>query len=662
VERLTRLVALASLIVALGAEAWLVSRAWPPAMAGSVAAFLAGVALIRWAPTFGSPAVLILAYFAPLLFRIFHGLFTGSLLVVWLAAIAGLIVGREGGRSWRLPVPWRWPLALWALTVAVSWPLVALREVDFRFGVLLIGSVANTGVGVPPALAVLAVLGSAILQLTGILWFDWLYERFERGGLTLVRREIIVPLGAGAAAACLFGIYQGFFDIALLSGGRWPILARAAGTLLDANAFGVVAAMWGPGLVALIWSRVGPARWATAMGALAVSWAAVWVSASRTAFLAAAIALVVLGIQGLRGASRPVRLKVRFALAALAVCMTLVILVVPSNSVGPLARIRSELLSPRHRTGSVAAELWRRNGYGSAAVDMIREHPLVGVGAGTFNMLVSDYSALAGRRIPFDNAQNWLRHQLAELGLVGSIGWLAWVALFTLVLVRTSGAGASQIPAAAVKGSLVGFGAASMFGVPSQSAAVSLTFWTFAFWYLALASPAAVKGRVGADWRWLQSRTAWVVALLLVAAHATGTLAVARDRLRPPVRAQRFGWDYHYGFYQMEEGPGGRRFRWTRREAVAVVPAEGRHLALELWSGQPDLATHPARVRVWLDSTLAADVTLVDGSRATREVEVPPGDERLVIRIEVSHTWRPSDFGAADSRELGVAVADWRFE
>ncbi len=76
-------------------------------------------------------------------------------------------------------------------------------------------------------------------------------------------------------------------------------------------------------------------------------------------------------------------------------------------------------------------QLWRRGGYGTASTTMIREHPLFGVGVGSFNWLSGDYTELAGegRQRP-DNAQNWIRHLLAEIGVLGLLHILWWCGLF----------------------------------------------------------------------------------------------------------------------------------------------------------------------------------------------------------------------------------------
>jgi hypothetical protein len=47
--------------------------------------------------------------------------------------------------------------------------------------------------------------------------------------------------------------------------------------------------------------------------------------------------------------------------------------------------------------------LWERDGYGPAAIQMVREHPVAGVGTGAFHTVVHDYGTLLGYNIPQDN-------------------------------------------------------------------------------------------------------------------------------------------------------------------------------------------------------------------------------------------------------------------
>ncbi len=58
-------------------------------------------------------------------------------------------------------------------------------------------------------------------------------------------------------------------------------------------------------------------------------------------------------------------------------------------------------------------------------------------------------------------------------------------------------------------------------------------------------------------------------------------------------------------------------------------------------------------------STLVLDTRLRDHAHLVTNVLVPPGDQRVVVRMWVSRTWRLGDSGSSDARDVGVAVADW---
>src|SRR4029453_14579374 len=132
---------------------------------------------------------------------------------------------------------------------------------------------------------------------------------------------------------------------------------------------------------------------------------------------------------------------------------------------------------------SVNELLWERFGYGPAAIEMIKEHPVDGIGIGTFHALSTDFGKAAGYTIPqADNAQNWGRHHLAELGLAGSIPLLAWCWICGALMFSRRRSG-DRLSIGLLRGVLIGFAIASMFGMPAQSIAIVMTFWSFAFWF-----------------------------------------------------------------------------------------------------------------------------------------------------------------------------------
>ena len=136
--------------------------------------------------------------------------------------------------------------------------------------------------------------------------------------------------------------------------------------------------------------------------------------------------------------------------------------------------------------------------------------------------------------------------------------------LFAGTLVRGRAETGNAVPAASLKGALLGLTAASMLGVPSLSPAITLTFWTFAFWYLGL-----LVGREEEEsktWRLFERRAAgWAFVSAVVVAYAAGTLYVGKHHFSVPRRAQRFGWNYNYGFHALENARAPVQMDGTRR-------------------------------------------------------------------------------------------------
>lgn len=656
-SRFTRIVVIVSIVAAGVFETTLAAREWPPLAVAAGAALAAGVLCGRVFPK-GAPALaLAYGYVAPAMFTAVLGRFRLGYLTVWLAALLGALLADRPLRGWALEPKWRWPLVTWALLLSASWPWLALRELDFNPALLSEGrGLATSMAGGLPSEAVEAILRSAVAQGIGILVFDWLWARSQDEGRGLAP-QVSVTLAAGAALACALGAYQGFFDLTFLTVGSWAALGRAAGSLADANAFGMLAALWTAGFAGLALRARRRAERMFFGGCWVLAWLGVWASASRTAFSAALLAGCLLGVQAFSAlSSQAARRRLVVGAGAVFLAGLAFFAVVPSRSEGPLRRAFSSLPAPTVRNaGRLLSALWQRNYYGTAAVIMIREHPLVGVGIGAFNTLSPDYTYLAGSRETFDNAQNWYRHQLAELGLVGGAGWITWVGLFGWTLLRTRGGPDERLLAAAVKGGLLAFGAVSLFGVPAQNPAVALTFWVFAFWFLSLVCRSDQKGTVASK----DSRRAWLwgTVWLVVFGHVAGTWSVARHELRVTERARRIGWAYAYGFYDLERTPDGQAFRWTARKAVAVVPVNRGRIPLIVWAAHPDKAMRPVDVRVWVDNALVISLSLRDSSPVMRDVLVGDSVPRVVLRVSVDHTWRPSDFGSRDTRELGVAIA-----
>jgi len=105
----------------------------------------------------------------------------------------------------------------------------------------------------------------------------------------------------------------------------------------------------------------------------------------------------------------------------------------------------------------------------------------------------------------------------------------------------------------------------------------------------------------------------------------------------------------------------GASFRWTDGHAVDVFPATNRYLRLRYWVNHPDVERHPVRVRIWLQDHLIVDEMARSVAPVTEYVRAPDGQRRVMLEARVSRTWKPSDYGQADDRILGLAFDDWTF-
>jgi hypothetical protein len=545
---------------------------------------------------------------------------------LWLLPLATALLSVASWRDWSLPRRWRPVLVLWALVLAVSWPIVALREVDFRAALLYSSIVTNGLAGGPPAAWTHAVTTVALTQLLGILWFDWLFSRpwGSPAGPSL-ERDLGAPLAVSAAVACAAALYQAWIDPTWLSFRVWVEANRAPGTLLGANGLGMVAATWGPVTAGLLW-RPRAGRWLS-VGALAVGWLGVWASGSRTALATIVIATACLAW----AVFRETRTSAGRALQALTAAIVLVVgLAWSARTVGPLERVRATLPSPTLADAQrFARDMWERDGYGSASVVAIGQFPLAGVGIGSFDRLSTDFAyRLTGLRIPPDNAQNWWRQQAAELGVLGAAIALCWTVMVLVLIVRRRAAGPRRIAAASITGALLGFGAASMLGVPAQNPPLTLAFWTLLFMATAMLAPDLLAPAAGQTLHRRAGAAVWAIALLLAAAQ----LYHARHDLRPPYRAMQVGMRYGYGFERGGVTPEGERYWWTARYAVFVFRTDRRMLEFRATPMHPDVTRTPVRVEVWLRNEKIVDRTLREPAPVV--VRVPARDARRGVMIE----------------------------
>jgi O-antigen ligase len=671
VDYATKLIVLLSVATAILLEAFLAARAWPNQLPLTIAAFFVAALSSLALADLSAALVLFFIFLMPALLLVLHGDYSVYYGTIWLAALLGAIVPASVRRGWTFPARWKAPLVLWAFTIAFTWPVVAMREFDFKPLLLLNAHHLNRwDIEALRPISIMWICDVASTLGMGLLWFDWLCCVFADDEPRF-RRRILPVLAASWSITTVVGLYQFFGDMLFLNFGLFGALKRASGTMRDANPFGIVAALGGPWLVAAAALTRSRLFQVLAVCGLVVSWIALWASGARSALALAVIAFVsmVYGTWTTLVKNRYAR-RNQIGLAAVAVLAIAVVSAAPfllRDERGPIARMRDALADSS--VSGFLQTLSDRNGYGLVAMDMIRQFPFFGVGVGSFNLLVRDhYYLMTGVRTLFpDNAQNWYRHQLAELGLVGSLGWMLWVVSFGWFVLSTTAPSPRKFSTTVVRGLLAGIALISLVGMPTLNVAMAIAFWTLAFWCVGLSevpTAALPSDSVNRNERLLaghSNKWTWLVVWSIVAASIGGTAYTARHRLRIAQLAVDVGFPYHYGFSEPERVDlANPSTVWAGRHAVAVLLPPTRWVKLTLSVDSLNIAKGPVDVEMWCAGQLVVATKVGGVQPMTHYVHLSEGAMRLLVETRVGRSVRPADFGMKDTRELGLLIG-WEF-
>jgi hypothetical protein len=584
---------------------------------------------------------LLAAPFAPAFLRLLTGREGPVLDLAWMAGLTGALIRTVSWSRWTLPPTWRVLAGGWALTISLAWPILAGREIGFDPNLLRDqGAVNSWGLLSAPSSAAW-ILYIAWTHLLGLLWLDWIGGRFADAPDDLP--GVVHALWIGTTVAGVVAIYQGIVDPTFLSTPFWAAYSRATGTLLDANAYGMCAAIAGPIAFAIL-----RARGSTLLGtsALTINLAGMWMSGSRNSLLCAIIgtAAVLVAMWQVLGTQA----RQRFVIALGGSMALLAIVLGAADAVGPARRLAELPDTPT----AIIREVLERPPYGPTAMRMVRDYPAAGVGIGAYQIISPDYwRQMADQMLPFDTAQNWWRHQATELGLLGAMTLFLWsgVIAWTVLMARPRRPG---VTTTIVRGVVIALGVSSIIHVPTQTPLVLLWFLFLLAWLVVgLCEPVPL----GLPRRMISA--VWIAVTALAVAYAGTHVMLARGRLNVAERAQRAQREYIVGTYPPERLNDGTAFRWTGQQARLRLPKRGRWLVLRLWAHHPDLAEHPVEVMLSTPCGPLDAKTVRTHVPVNVFLDIPEGNEWVDVSIAVSRTWRPADQGAADPRDLGVGIA-----
>lgn len=326
------------------------------------------------------------------------------------------------------------------------------------------------------------------------------------------------------------------------------------------------------------------------------------------------------------------------AMAALLVAGVVAVSALPSAPLGQRLRELDVGLAER-------VPLW------AAALEMVRDRPLLGHGLGSWSPAYDELRAAdRAATVPFHASGHQLYLQLAaERGVLGlfALGLLGCAVVLCLRRPRPG----QEVLALGLGLSLLG---AAVYGLVQNLFQLRINGWLI--WIL--------LGCIAAVGRSRPSLGIGRAALALTVA----AVLVLPFRL-PPQRWHRYAGNREFGFHEAEAS--GRGFQWTEGFAARRLPRTGDTLVLSLANGHPRGAQRPVTVTLGVDGRVAGRWTIAGGWEEHR-IELGPARRQgeAVLSLQVEPTFRPfTDYQrhatlppSRDHRLLGVAVAVPRWE
>ena len=522
-------------LVAGGVLAWCIAGAIasPDVSLPGKAAALAIVAVTMWRPGWG---LALLSLLAP----------AGALLATAPARGAELL-------AWALVAGWL--LAIWRPLSKAGWPRTVTTPLALYAGALIASWLALTiagAAGVPPRILpqfVGAAIAGNHLTLSSAEPETW----------TLV--QALAGLGVFAAAV---GIAND--DSRSVRAVGWALVASmtmlAAATVLqvgafrgerfsfpiaDVNAAGSLYAL--ATVIALGYAWLQRRHRLVWVAGLVILVPAIWLSGSRSAYLAIAAGTAVLA--AVRHQWQPTRHHLALGGALfLAAMLAAGLLVDPQSNID----------------GSAEQSVNLRSQFLLTSARMFASAPAFGVGVGRYFERSADFMTPQLRDLyGNENAHNYFAQQFAELGLVGGLLFVWLVAIVLTHAWRAALRSPGDVSLHALFAGTAAYMLTCATGHPLLVPEAAVPYWA-AFGVVAAASSATPA--IIMPWRTL----AIAAGVILAVGVGRAATVYARPGDQPP----------EHGFHQFETTRDGNEFRWMTRHAVMYIPEEAGFLHLRL--------------------------------------------------------------------------------
>ena len=550
-----------------------------------------------------------------------------------LAWIARPHADRRGPRAPAAAAAWLLACAIVASMATVAWrlratsaPTDAVRHLIYMY----FYPSANT-LGIVDAARLLEML--ALAAVTVILFR-------ERPRIAVALPAILVASATAAAISSVLVWYRIGIASALA---RYAVNGyRISGHVADVNAAGSYFAMVVCLLVGMAARARGAARlpWIAAAATIAIG---LWFSESRSAFgsvgLAAAVALAAIATSRLSRGARAAIVGAVFVAVVVA----------------------AGVVAQRVEAGRTQRGAELRGQFTTTTFRMIEARPLLGVGVGQYARLSPLFmSAELAWTYGAENAHDYFLQIAAELGIVGFVLFVIWIAGGFAIVLRAL----RRTPAdARLAGAATGLAAFLGTCATGHPLLVGEATYPFAL-QLGLAAALAESTLLNRDpiGAWAASSVAHPKRRRT--AIAAGAAAIALGALvsawRGPLGLARS--DSIDGFYEWETAEDGTRFRWTKEFASVIVPNDvGRvRIPIRVPTDRPTIAPMPVYVSI---AGSRPSRMLVDASWSVLEADLSAFDPLAPVRrvnLKVERTWRPALYvaGSAEMRPVGVQVGE----
>lgn len=318
----------------------------------------------------------------------------------------------------------------------------------------------------------------------------------------------------------------------------------------------------------------------------------------------------------------------------------------------------SQLLS-----GNIDEFLQGRLTLWKAAVTMIRNYPLAGVGVGAYiielpNLGISQLS---------DSALNYFIQIGAELGAIGLLIFIwMYYSIFRKII-----RGKKEIKGEKKEYRFIYIGlTCSLFSIFLNylfhtfigSFEMKYFFWLFlgVLFIYTKTEPVETKKKKKTKNIGLFVLTGFTLLLSWTSIHS---LSLTKQEIK-------LDWNQNFGFYPEETGEEELPFRWSKKRAGFSIQFNSDRITIPIKASHPNIESAPVYVEFYSADRFFNKIKLIHTVqlRTTNWQKVFIQFERKMgkidkILLEVSRTWQPmKELDSSDQRKLGIAVGKIEFD